>query len=35
MIFLDLYKAYYALERYRFLDILEGYGMGPRYLCLI
>ena len=35
MIFLDLYKSYDALERYRFLDILEGYGVGPRDLCLI
>ena len=30
MIFLDLHKAYYALERSRRLDILEGYGVGPQ-----
>ena len=29
-IFLDLHKVYNALESYRCLDILEGYGMGPR-----
>ena len=32
MIFLDLYKAYDVLERTRFLEILEGYGVGTRYL---
>ena len=30
MIFLDLHKAYYDLDRSRFLEILEGYGVGPR-----
>ena len=30
VIFLDLHKAYDALERSRCLKILEGYGMGPR-----
>ena len=30
MIFLDLTKAYDALDRSRSLDILEGYGVGPR-----
>ena len=30
MIFLDLTKAYDALERSRSLEILEGYGVGPR-----
>ena len=30
MIFLDLHKAYDDLDRSRCLDILEGYGMGPR-----
>ena len=30
MILLDLHKAYDALERYRCLEILEGYGVGPR-----
>ena len=29
-IFLDRYKAYYALDRSRCLDILEGYGVGTR-----
>ena len=30
MIFLDLNKVYDALDRSRCLDILEGYGVGPR-----
>ena len=30
MIFLDLHKAYDALDRSRCLDILEGYGVGLR-----
>ena len=30
MIFLDLHKAYVALDRYRCLKILEGYGIGPQ-----
>ena len=34
-VFLDLHKAYYALYRSRCLGILEGYGVGPRSLCLI
>ena len=29
MIFLDLTKAYNALDRSRCLGILEGYGVGP------
>ena len=29
-ILLDLQKAHYALDRDRCLDILEGYGVGPR-----
>ena len=29
MLFLDLTKAYNALDRYRYLEILEGYGVGP------
>ena len=29
-IFLDLHKAYDALDRSRCLEILEGYGVGPR-----
>ena len=31
MIFLDLQKAYGALDRDICLDILEGYGEGPQY----
>ena len=30
MIFLDLHKTYDALDRSRLLEILEGYGVGPR-----
>ena len=30
MIFLDLHKAYDALDRSRCLEILEGYYVGPR-----
>ena len=30
VIFLDLTKAYDALDRYRTLDILKGYGVGER-----
>ena len=29
-IFLGLHKAYYALDRSRCLEILEGYGMGDQ-----
>ena len=29
VIFLDLHKAYYALDRSMCLDILEGYSVGP------
>ena len=29
VIFLDLTKAYDALDRSRCLEILEGYGVGP------
>ena len=29
-ILLDLQKAYYALDRSRCLEILEGYDMGPQ-----
>ena len=35
MIFLDLNKAYDALERFICLKILGGYGMGPRVLRLL
>ena len=35
MIFLDLQKAYDALDRSRCLEILEGYGVGPRARWLI
>ena len=34
-IFLDLHKAYDALDRFRCLGILEGYCVGPRDLCLL
>ena len=30
VIVLDLHKAYDALDRSRCLEILEGYGVGPR-----
>ena len=30
VIFIDLQKAYDALDRDRCLEILEGYGVGPR-----
>ena len=33
--FLDMYNAYNALDRYRCLDILEEYGVGPRALRLL
>jgi exonuclease III len=29
VVFLDLQKAYYTLDRERTLEILEGYGVGP------
>ena len=35
MIFLDLHKFYDNLERSRFLEILEGYGVGTRDLFLL
>ena len=35
IIFLDLYKAYDALDRSRCLEILEGYGVGTRFLHLL
>ena len=35
MIFLDLHKAYDALDRSRCLDILEGYGVVPRARIII
>ena len=30
VIFLDLHKAYDSLDRSRYLEILEGYGLGPQ-----
>ena len=35
MIFLELNKAYNALDRSRCLDILEGYGVGPNARILL
>ena len=29
MVFLDLKKAFYSLDRYRTLTLLEKYGVGP------
>ena len=34
-IFLDLRKVYDDLERNRCLDILAGYGVGPRKICIL
>ena len=34
-ILLDLHKAYNALDRSRYLGILEGYVMGTMALCLL
>ena len=34
-IFLNLHKACDYLDRSRCLDILEVYGVGTRYLCLL
>ena len=34
-IFLHINKAYDALYRYRCLDILAGYDVGPRDICLL
>ena len=33
--FLDLHKAYDDLDRYKYLEILEGYDGGPRAFCLL
>ena len=35
VIFLDLHKEYGALNRSRCLEILEGYGVGPRGFCIL
>ena len=35
MIFLNLHKAYDALDKDICLEILEGYGMGPRSFCIL
>ena len=35
MIFLDLHKAHDALKRSRCLEILKGYGMGPKDLFVL
>ena len=34
-IFLDLRKAYYALDRDFYMDIMAGYGVGPRTLRIL
>ena len=34
-IFLELHKVYNDLDRSRCLEILEGYGVGPRALRLL
>ena len=34
-IFLDLRKAYDALDRYRYIYILVGYGVGPKTLRIL
>ena len=34
-IFPYLHKEYYALDRSRCLEILDGYGVGTRALCLL
>ena len=35
VIFLDLKKAYDVLDRYRCLEILEGYGVRPQARCIL
>ena len=35
MIFMDLRKVYEILDRDRFLDILEGYGLCPQVFHII
>ena len=35
VIFLDLHKAYDVLDSSRCLEILEGYGVGPRACWLL
>ena len=35
MILLGLHKAYDALDRSRFLEILEGYGIGPKAIKIL
>ena len=34
-IFLNLHKAYDALDRGRYLDIIVGYGVGPQAIRLL
>jgi hypothetical protein len=35
LIFMDLKKAYYSLDRERTLEILKGYGVGANILAFI
>ncbi len=33
-VFVDLHKAYHHLDREKCLEIMTGYGVGPKLLCL-
>ena len=34
-IFLDVMKAYYSIDQWRYMEILREYGLGPRLQLLI